>query len=113
MSIDKFGRSGEWRERKILRGAPGEGFNLTGQGDYDLKNKRIINIAQPIENFDVVSKQYVDSETQKVKRECVKYNINNLTEINIQIKILKDEIEKLEHFCRSVDKFVHDHCLIK
>lgn len=123
MTIDKFGRTATEREKIPLRGPPGEGFNLTESGDYDLRKKRVVNIAQPIDNFDAVSKQYVDSETKRIKMECVQsindlkldirgipssiYNSHNFKSLSVQISSLKNEITKLEQFCRAVDVFAH------
>ena len=56
-----------------------KGFNLTSDGNYDIKNKRLVNVAEPIDYDDVitktyfndniplndVTKQYVDNELHK------------------------------------------------
>lgn len=55
MSVDKFGRHESSRVREVLRGPPGEGFQLTRDGHYDLIRKRLCNIADPIHNDDAVN----------------------------------------------------------
>lgn len=55
MSVDKFGRHESSIVREVLRGPPGEGFQLTHDGHYDLKRKRVCNIADPIHNEEAVN----------------------------------------------------------
>ena len=59
--VDKFGSKQEFFNSDILvRSRPGVGFKLTEKGDFDLENKRLSNIAIPIESDDAVSKTYHD-----------------------------------------------------
>lgn len=53
MSIDVFGR--HLGSNKIVKGPPGIGFNLTKQGDFDLENKKLCNIANPVDDKDAVN----------------------------------------------------------
>lgn len=55
MSVDKFGRHESSFAREVLRGPPGVGFKLTHDGHYDLKRKRLCNLADPIENEGAVN----------------------------------------------------------
>lgn len=55
MSVDKFGRHESSLVREVLRGPPGEGFQLTRDGNYDLKGKRLCNIADPIHKDEAVN----------------------------------------------------------
>lgn len=41
--------------RDVLRGPPGEGFQLTRDGHYDLRGKRLCNIADPIHKDEAVN----------------------------------------------------------
>ena len=43
MSVDIFGR--HLKSNKTFRGPPGVGFKLTESGDYDIENKRLVNVA--------------------------------------------------------------------
>src|SRR5436190_1138782 len=58
MSVDKFGRH-EDSVRKVVRGPPGEGFFVTSDGNYDLKNKRLEKLADPASPQDAVSVRYL------------------------------------------------------
>ena len=53
MSIDVFGR--HLGSSKVARGPPGIGFNLTKSGDFDLENKRLCNVADPIDKNDAIN----------------------------------------------------------
>lgn len=53
MSIDKFGQLA--RGSGAVRGPPGDGFKLTNEGNYDILNKRLTNLADPIDKGDSVN----------------------------------------------------------
>lgn len=64
MSLDKFGRFRENGDERVLaRGPPGEGFKLTQDGDYDIGNKKLVNVGVPTADNDVITKIYLDSHT--------------------------------------------------
>ena len=48
---------------KGIRGAPGVGFSLTANGDYDINKKRLTNVAAPTDNEDAATKKYVDDNS--------------------------------------------------
>ena len=50
---------------EIVKGLPGVGFKLTDDGDYDIQNKKLRNVASPQTNDDVTTKSYVDNEVNK------------------------------------------------
>ena len=43
-----------------LQGAPGVGFHLTSDGDYDMVGKKLTNVGAPKINSDAATKKYVD-----------------------------------------------------
>ena len=47
---------------EIVKGLPGVGFKLTDDGDYDIQNKKLRNVASPETNNDVTTKSYVDNK---------------------------------------------------
>ena len=47
---------------EIVKGLPGVGFKLTDNGDYDMQNKKLRNVASPETNNDVTTKSYVDNK---------------------------------------------------
>ena len=50
---------------EIIKGLPGVGFKLTSDGDYDINNKKLRNVASPQANNDATTKNYVDVEVSK------------------------------------------------
>ena len=50
---------------EIVRGLPGVGFKLTDDGDYNIQNKKLRNVALPQLNNDASTKSYVDLEVSK------------------------------------------------
>ena len=49
-----------------LRGSPGIGFKLDANNDYDMQNKKLVNVKQGTNNNDVVTKSQLDSEIAKI-----------------------------------------------
>lgn len=63
MSIDKFGRHVKSANLgNIMRGPKGEGFHLTNDGNYDIQNKKISNVAKATEPMDVVNLNLLESK---------------------------------------------------
>ena len=46
-----------------LQDAPGVGFHLTSDGDYDMVDKKLRNVGAPILNSDAAPKKYVDDNS--------------------------------------------------
>ena len=49
-----------------VRGLPGIGFKLDANDDYDMQNKKLVNVKQGTNNNDVVTKSQLDSEIAKI-----------------------------------------------
>ena len=63
-------------------GLPGIGFNLTDDGNFDIDNKRLTDVADPVDDKDAATKKYVDDE-------------NARQDIAINSKAGKDEVALL------------------
>ena len=48
----------------VQRGLPGVGFKLTDTGDYDMQNKKLVNVDEGDNNQDVVNKHQLDVRLQ-------------------------------------------------
>ena len=48
---------------KGVQGAPGVGFNLTSDGNYDMVGKKLRNVGAPSSNSDAATKKYVDENS--------------------------------------------------
>ena len=46
-----------------IQGAPGVGFSLTADGNYDMNKKRLTNVGAPSANTDAATKKYVDDNS--------------------------------------------------
>ena len=75
----KFGRG--------LQGAPGVGFRLTADGNYDIVTRRLTNVGAPTGNTDAATKKYVDDNSSTSTSELTvdsdidmrnQYRIHNL-----------------------------------
>lgn len=63
MSVDKFGRHESSFVHEVLRGPPGEGFQLTEDGNFDFKRKRVCNLADPINDEEAVNLKTIHTLT--------------------------------------------------
>ncbi|WP_221935835.1 hypothetical protein, partial [Klebsiella pneumoniae] len=63
MSVDKFGRHEGSLLRRGLQGPRGQGFLLTEDENYDMTNKLIRNLGEPLLANDAATKAYVQSVT--------------------------------------------------
>ena len=48
---------------KGVQGAPGVGFNLSSDGNYDMVGKKLTNVGNPSSNTDAATKKYVDENS--------------------------------------------------
>ena len=48
---------------KGIQGAPGVGFSLTADGNYDISGKKLTNVGAPSNNTDAATKKYVDDNS--------------------------------------------------
>ena len=47
----------------VQRGLPGVGFKLTDTGDYDMQNKKLVNVKNGVNGSDAVTKSQLDTKT--------------------------------------------------
>lgn len=80
MSINKFGHfiGGNGR-----RGPPGEGFKRTNDGDYDMQNRLLRNVAPPIKKTDAATLEVVDSKCSSLE-ESLWLRIKSMIEAEIR-----------------------------
>lgn len=67
MSVDKFGRHSAGNKSKNLRGPKGEGFAFTPDGNYDIKGKKLSNVADASDEKDAINNQILLHEIAKCK----------------------------------------------
>ena len=100
MSVDIFGRSSINKKEIILKGPPGIGFSLTDSGDFDIQNKRLCNVSDPINNQDAVNLNVFSAHKKFIEVEQKKFQENiliKITELSDKINEFKIEIKKQLH----------------
>ena len=63
MGIFNEHSSNHYQFVKGVQGAPGVGFNLTADGNYDMVGKKLTNVGTPTSDTDSVTKKYVDTNS--------------------------------------------------
>lgn len=103
--VDKFGRKKK-NQRVIIREKRGLGFKLTGDGNYDMQTKRLVNLGEPEQSTDAVTVGYVDDVTRQAKDLVLKAlteSIKNvLREATIYFENQQSELKKLVFEHRTV-----------
>ena len=92
-----FGHSLSPRKSKT-RGPPGIGFKLSSDGNFDVENKRICNLANPTGQTDAVNlltlKHTVEERTKALEK-SFREEINQFKkEVSNWLVIFKSEVEK-------------------
>lgn len=95
MSVDVFGR--QLGRNEGTRGPPGFGFKLTTDGQYDVENKRLCNVAESREPSDAVNlslaKRLIQQELDVLFRITTQHR-TDLDDLQLRIQILEDEVKK-------------------
>ena len=63
MGIFNEHSSNHYQFSKGVQGAPGVGFNLTADGNYDMVGKKLTNVGTPTSDTDSATKKYVDTNS--------------------------------------------------
>ena len=63
MGIFNEHSSNHYQFAKGVQGAPGVGFNLTADGNYDMVGKKLANVGAPTSDSDSATKKYVDTNS--------------------------------------------------
>lgn len=107
MSVDKFGRHEDSFLLKNItgsKGPPGEGFNLTKDGDYDMKNKRLRHVGDPRLLDDAISLKYIRRNCL-IKSSSGNFDCGQKLIQNVGVPLLPNDVATM--------KYVRDHALSK
>ena len=86
MSVDVFGRVlDNKRGGSGARGPPGEGFQRTPDGDFDINRKRLCNVAAPLEESDAVNLHTLRGHLQ---------NKTSLDEVKEMVESVREKFEE-------------------
>ena len=102
--IDKFGRRrGDANKALVLRGPSGVGFNLTTDNQFDIQNKRLKNVGEPVDNQDGVTRYYVDNRFTQFFAD-IRKAMDNITDLIVASmkKYVNEKIEKFKE--ENIDK---------
>ena len=95
-SVDVFGRQ-LTRSVGGSRGPPGERFKITLNGQYDMDNRRLCNLADPTSNNDAVSMRVMQSTVQQEVR--LTYAVtsslrNDVNDTSVMIRMLQSQFQE-------------------
>ena len=95
-SVDVFGQQ-LTRSVGGSRGPPGEGFKITLDGQYDMHNRRLCNLADPTSNNDAVSMRVLQSTVQQEVR--LTYAVtrslrNDIDDTSVMIRTLESQFQE-------------------
>ena len=76
MGIFNEHSSNHYQFAKGVQGAPGVGFNLTADGNYDMNGKKLTNVGNPTDDKDAASKKYVDDNSGGGKTSLITVDSN-------------------------------------
>lgn len=99
MSLDVFGRSFKKIENSI-RGPPGVGFKYTTEGNFNVENKKLCNVAEALSEGDATNlslvKKIVSTEVNEIYKILGSMRSDILNN-NIKIIRLEDSVNKYMH----------------
>ena len=76
MGIFNEHSSNHYQFAKGVPGAPGVGFNLTADGNYDMVGKKLTNVGAPTSDTDSATKKYVDTHSGGGKTSLITVDSN-------------------------------------
>lgn len=102
MSVDKFGHFSSYKNEILKKDAhKWFGFTVDKDKNVDLQNKRIKNVANAVNENDVVNKSYLFLQIRN-EQKILKNGINN------EIIRVRDEISQLKREVKTIlnEKFI-------
>lgn len=108
MDIDVFGRKLR-TNNKGTRGPPGVGYKFTPDGQFDVENKRLCNVAAPVKSDDAVNLQTLKRLLESDVRSLYEITANLRNEIDNFGTILKAQKIELEKNINDFTSFVEAH----
>ena len=76
MGIFNEHSSNHYQFARGIQGAPGVGFNLTADGNYDMVGKKLTNVGNPTSDTDSATKKYVDDNSGGGKTSLITVDSN-------------------------------------
>uniref|UniRef100_A0ABD2W114 Uncharacterized protein n=1 Tax=Trichogramma kaykai TaxID=54128 RepID=A0ABD2W114_9HYME len=93
---------------KIPRGPPGHGYKATSDGNYDLMQKRLTNMAHPIDDMDAVMlwvmNFYMDAVRSKAQREIDDVSSKLQQSVSDMSRMFYESVENVKKSIDSIEK---------
>ena len=105
MGIFNEHSSNHFQFAKGIQGAPGVGFNLTADGNYDMVGKKLTNVGAPTSDTDSATKKYVDTHSGGGKTSLITVDSNIDMKSQYRITKLKTPTDNDE---AATKKYVDD-----
>ena len=70
-----------------IQGAPGVGFSLTSDGNYDVLSEKLTNVGSPTVNTDAATRKYVDDNSSG-RRKASRLTVDSNIDIKYTFRIL-------------------------
>ena len=105
MGIFNEHSSNQHQFAKGIQGAPGVGFNLTADGNYDMVGKKLTNVGNPTSDTDSATKKYVDDNSGGGKTSLITVDSNIDMKSQFSITKLKTPTDNDE---AATKKYVDD-----
>lgn len=102
MSVDVFGRHLKKKDQGASRGPPGVGFNLTSTGDYDIRSKKLCNVADATNQSDAVNLKTLEAKIDAITE---KYN-QSISSLLKSIGALTTDINENREDILNLEKFI-------
>jgi len=95
-------QSDSGKGKKGEKGDPGIGFNLTDDDDFDINGKRLTDVAEPKDNSDAPTKNYVDTKNTAIKSKAEKTDVilrdgTQSIKGNLDMEEVKDDDDNVKH----------------
>lgn len=91
MTIDKFGHYFHGSEVKTKYILIDFGFTVD-ENKINIENKRIVNVASPLEELDAVNKAYLNSQFNHMKELLKKYIIEEVADTRTKFNVLNEGV---------------------
>lgn len=104
MNVDKFGRHESVFNREMLRGPKGEGFRLTLEGNYDMRGKRVCNLADAVHDGDSVNLKLLHRQVLMFDAKHDTYHAQNKRITNLAPPISESDAINRKYLQREISK---------
>lgn len=97
MSVDVFGRTFIDDDKKLKKGPPGIGFQLTDDGNFNIDGKRLCNVAPPQDSNDAINLDFLQKFIENKN-----WKDPSVVIVDNYLKNLDDQRKKLNDFLKDV-----------